>query len=39
MCVFSCGGDGKMKCDPQACVPEPTMQQVMAVAATARRKR
>ncbi|XP_075147528.1 tenectin [Haematobia irritans] len=34
----TCGGDGKMKCDPQACVPEPTMQQVMAVVAAGRKR-
>ncbi|KAL9900360.1 tenectin isoform 1-T2 [Glossina fuscipes fuscipes] len=34
----TCGGDGKMKCDPQACVPEPTMQQVMAVVAASHKR-
>ncbi|EDW67766.2 mucin-2 [Drosophila virilis] len=34
----TCGGDGKMKCDPQQCVPEPTMQQVMAAVASGRKR-
>uniref|UniRef100_A0A1A9ZDU0 VWFC domain-containing protein n=1 Tax=Glossina pallidipes TaxID=7398 RepID=A0A1A9ZDU0_GLOPL len=34
----TCGGDGKMKCDPQACVPEPTMQEVMAVVAASHKR-
>uniref|UniRef100_A0A1A9X1S7 VWFC domain-containing protein n=1 Tax=Glossina brevipalpis TaxID=37001 RepID=A0A1A9X1S7_9MUSC len=34
----TCGDDGKMKCDPQACIPEPTMQQVMAVVAASHKR-
>uniref|UniRef100_A0A1B0GEY7 VWFC domain-containing protein n=1 Tax=Glossina morsitans morsitans TaxID=37546 RepID=A0A1B0GEY7_GLOMM len=34
----TCGGDGEMKCDPQACVPEPTMQEVVAVVAASHKR-
>lgn len=35
---YRCGGDGQMKCDPKACSPEPMLRQMMAVAASRRRR-
>ncbi|XP_077294072.1 tenectin [Arctopsyche grandis] len=34
----TCGGDGQMKCDPKVCTPEPMLRQMIAVAATSRRR-
>ncbi|XP_030747785.1 mucin-16 isoform X2 [Sitophilus oryzae] len=33
-----CGGDGQMKCDPKPCSPEPMLRQMIAAAASRRRR-
>lgn len=34
-----CGADGKMKCDPKPCSPEPLLRKIMAEAVDQRKKR
>ncbi|XP_018365296.1 PREDICTED: titin isoform X2 [Trachymyrmex cornetzi] len=34
-----CGNDGKMKCDPQVCSPEPMLRQMIAATTDAKRRR
>ncbi|KAG5873838.1 hypothetical protein JTB14_014377 [Gonioctena quinquepunctata] len=34
----TCGADGKMKCDPKQCSPEPMLRQMIAAAASRRRR-
>ncbi|XP_018317603.1 titin isoform X2 [Mycetomoellerius zeteki] len=34
-----CGNDGKMKCDPQVCSPEPMLRQMIAATTEAKRRR